>query len=72
MSAVNTGRRTRSLGSDALENVVHEGVEDGHSLVRDTRVRVDLLEDYRAKTRQPTVFVKSRPKTIRRVFNSPL
>ncbi len=36
---------TRSLRRDTLEDVVDEGVEDGHRLVRDTRVRVDLLED---------------------------
>ena len=36
---------TGSLSSNALEDVVDEGVEDGHRLVGDTRVRVDLLED---------------------------
>ena len=38
--------RTGSLSRDTLENVVDEGVQDGHRLVRDTRVGVDLLEDY--------------------------
>jgi len=33
-----------SLGGDALEDVVNEGVEDAHSAVGDTGVRVDLLE----------------------------
>ena len=33
------------FGSDALEDVVHEGVHDGHGLGGDTSVRVDLLED---------------------------
>ena len=43
------GTRTGGFCSNALENVVHERVEDGHRLVRDTRVRVDLLEDYVAE-----------------------
>ena len=34
-----------SFGGDALENVVHEGVHDRHSLGGDTSVGVDLLED---------------------------
>ena len=34
----------RGLGGDALENVLHERVEDSHGLVRDTSVRVHLLE----------------------------
>jgi len=33
------------LRRDALEDIVDERVEDGHGLVRDTRIRVDLLED---------------------------
>ena len=36
---------TGSLGRNALEDVVDKGVEDGHRLVGDTRIRVDLLED---------------------------
>lgn len=35
---------TAGLSSDALEDVVHEGVHDGHSLGGDTGVRVDLLQ----------------------------
>ena len=31
--------------TNALEDVVHERVEDEHRLVRDSRVGVDLLED---------------------------
>ena len=38
-------RRTGRLGRDALEDIVDERVQDGHSLVRDTRVGVDLLQD---------------------------
>ena len=34
-----------SFTSDALEDVVDEGVHDGHRLVGDTSVGVDLLED---------------------------
>ena len=34
-----------SLGSDTLKDVGNERVEDGHGLVRDTGVGVDLLED---------------------------
>ena len=37
---------TRRLSRNALEDIVDERVQDGHSLVRDTRIRVDLLEDY--------------------------
>ncbi len=36
---------TASLLSDALEDVVHERVHDSHGLVRDTSVRVHLLQD---------------------------
>ena len=39
-------RLTGRLSGDALEDVVDEGVEDRHRLVRDTRVGVDLLEDW--------------------------
>jgi hypothetical protein len=40
------GRKlTGGLGRDTLEDVVDKGVEDGHRLVGDTSVRVDLLED---------------------------
>lgn len=38
--------QTRSLGSDALEDVVHEGVHDGHGLGADSGIGVDLLEDF--------------------------
>ena len=38
--------RTRCLGGNTLEDIVDEGVKDGHGLVRDTRVRVNLLEHY--------------------------
>ena len=37
--------KTGSLGGDALEDVVDEGVHDGHSLGADASVGVDLLED---------------------------
>ena len=37
-------RQTGSLGGDALEDVVHERVHDGHGLGGDTGVRVDLLQ----------------------------
>ena len=36
--------QTRGFGSDALEDVIHERVHDGHSLGGDTSVGVDLLE----------------------------
>ena len=36
--------QTGSLGGDALEDVVHERVHDGHGLGGDTGVRVDLLQ----------------------------
>ena len=38
--------RTGCLGGNALEDVVDKRVENGHSLVGDTSVRVDLLEDW--------------------------
>jgi hypothetical protein len=41
-------RLTRRLSRDTLEDVVHERVEDGHRLVRDTSVGVDLLKDWDA------------------------
>ena len=37
--------QTGSLTSDALEEVVNERVHDAHSLVRDTSVGVDLLQN---------------------------
>ena len=37
--------RTRCLSSNTLEDIVDERVKNGHSLVRDARIRVDLLED---------------------------
>ena len=36
--------QTRGLGGDALEDVVHERVHDGHGLAGDTSVGVDLLQ----------------------------
>ena len=36
---------TGSLSGDALENIVDERVEDGHCLVRDTGIGVNLLKD---------------------------
>jgi len=36
--------QTAGLGSDALEDVVHERVHDGHGLAGDTSVGVDLLQ----------------------------
>ena len=33
------------FGSDAVEGVADEGVEDGHGPLGDSGVRVDLLED---------------------------
>lgn len=50
-----TGRDRRLLrvrgelggfGGDALEDVVDEGVENGHGLVGDTGIGVDLLKDW--------------------------
>jgi len=35
-----------SFGSDALEDVVDERVQDGHGTVGDTGVRVNLLQDF--------------------------
>ena len=34
-----------SLSGDTLEDIVDEGVHDGHTLLGDTGIRVDLLED---------------------------
>ena len=39
--------KSGGLGSDALEDVVHEGVHDGHGLGGDTSVGVDLFEHLR-------------------------
>ena len=38
--------KSRRFGSDSLEDVVHEGIHDGHGLARDTSVGVDLLQDF--------------------------
>ena len=40
-----------SLSSDALKEVVHERVHDGHSLGRDTSVRVHLLQHLNSGTK---------------------
>ena len=37
--------QTAGLGGDALEDVVHERVHDGHRHATDTTVGVDLLQD---------------------------
>ncbi len=37
--------KTTRLGSDTLEDIGNEGVEDAHGLVGDTSIGVDLLED---------------------------
>ena len=39
------GGELAGLGGDALEDVVDEGVHDGHALLGDAGVGVDLLED---------------------------
>mmetsp|Transcript_57707 Transcript_57707/g.122460 ORF Transcript_57707/g.122460 Transcript_57707/m.122460 type:complete len:231 (-) Transcript_57707:63-755(-) len=39
------GGELSSLASDAFEDVVYEGVHDGHSLLADACVGMDLLED---------------------------
>ena len=39
------GGELSGLSSNALEDIVDEGVHDGHTLLADSGVRVDLLED---------------------------
>ena len=39
------GSKLSCLGSNTLEDIVDEGVHDGHSLLGDTGIGVDLLED---------------------------
>ena len=36
--------QARCFCGDALKDVVHEGIHDGHGLGRDASVRVDLLQ----------------------------
>lgn len=36
---------TGSLCSNPLEDIIHKAVHDGHSLARDTSIRVNLLQD---------------------------
>ena len=43
--------RTRCLSGNTLENVVYKRVQDGHSLIRDTRVRMNLLEDWKSRSK---------------------
>jgi hypothetical protein len=40
-------RKLGCLGGNALEDVVDEGVQDGHGTVGDTGVGVDLLENWK-------------------------
>ena len=37
--------KTGSLSSNALEDVIHEGVHDGHGLAGHSSIGVDLLQD---------------------------
>jgi len=39
------GGELTGLGGDAVEDIVDEGVHDGHTLLGDTGIGVDLLED---------------------------
>ncbi len=39
------GGELSGFGGNALEDIVDEGVHDGHSLLGDTGIGVDLLED---------------------------
>ena len=38
--------RTGCFSGNALKDIVDERIKDGHRLVGDTSIRVDLLEDY--------------------------
>lgn len=38
------GRKLSCLGGNALEDIIDEGVHDGHALLGDTGVRVDLFQ----------------------------
>ena len=38
------GSKLSSFGGDSFENVIDEGVHDGHSLLTDTGIRVHLLQ----------------------------
>ena len=38
--------QARSFSGDALEDVMHKAVHDGHSLAADTNVGVNLLENF--------------------------
>ena len=42
----NKDLRTGGLSGDTLEDIIDERVKDGHGLVRDTSIRVDLLQHY--------------------------
>ena len=46
MKQMREEKRTGSFSSDTFEDIVDEGVKNGHRLVGDTSIRVDLLEDY--------------------------
>ena len=37
---------TSSFRSNLLEGVVHKGIQDGHSFLGDSNLRVDLLQDF--------------------------
>ena len=39
------GSKLSCLGCDTLEDIVDEGIHDGHSLLGDSGIGVDLLED---------------------------
>ena len=69
-SATYVRSELRGLRGDALKDVVDERVEDEHGLVRDTSVRVDLLEDLRRREEQqgvsrPVVKRSTQPPPIR-------
>jgi hypothetical protein len=54
MGEVDEGsRRTGSLCGNTLEDIVDKRIENGHGLVRDTSIRVDLLQHYQVSESAP-------------------
>lgn len=49
-NATNTNMHTGCLCGNTLENVVYKGIQDGHGLVRDTSVGMNLLKNCRSRS----------------------
>jgi len=55
---------TRGLSGDTLKNVVNEGVKDGHSLVGNASIGVNLLENCACRVSAGVIICKGATHTL--------